>query len=529
MLPPNTPYSATLAAAGLICLVVAVLVWQHRRHAAGASALILLMVALSWWDLTYAVFWAGVPGPTPYFWLDFTYIGVVIVPAAFFAFALQIARLDRFLRRPLVIALTIEPLLILLLLWSDPWHDLFFGGKRTHNAAMILDAGPAFWANVIYSNILILIGTLILIRAFRQADGLYRKQLGLVLGAACIPWFNSLIFQSGLNPLPNADNTPFSFTIAALLFAFALLHYRLLDLAPIARDVLIDNMSDGVLVLDAHNRVVDLNPAARRILGNPSIAPIGAPVGTVFSAWPDVVRMFHDVRETHTVLPLGAPPQRFFDLRISPLYDRRHQFLGRLIVWRDITELKRVQHELQQLATTDELTQVYNRRFFLETTRDELKRATRFRHSFALALLDIDHFKRINDQYGHAVGDEVLVAIARLCQAQLREVDVFARFGGEEWALLLPETDVDQAFEVVERLRRGVARTPIAVAGLTLPITVSAGLTTWQGHQDTIELMLSRADQALYAAKAAGRNCTVIWQPGIPTASKVRTESNSLS
>jgi diguanylate cyclase (GGDEF)-like protein len=512
MIQPNVYYSALLMTTGTACLVVAIVVWQQRRNAVGAGPLIVLMLALSWWDITYAVFWAGAAGPTPFFWLDITYVGVVIVPAAFLAFTLQFAQLEHWLKLPTLLALAIEPVLVLALMWTDPWHGLFFAGKRAHNTGMILDAGPVFWANVSYSYILLLTACILLVWRFLHSSGLYRRQAALVLGAAGIPWLNSFIFVFGLNPLPNADNTPFAFSLTALAFVYALLRYRLLDVVPIARHVLVERMSDGVLVVDARNRIVDINPAARGVIGSPATSPIGEPVEKVFSAWSSIIAEFHDINQADAEITIGNSPRRQLDLRISPLLDRRRHLVGRLIVWRDITELKRAQAKLKELATTDVLTQVFNRRHFLELADAELKRAVRFKHPLALMLADIDDFKHINDTLGHAAGDQVLIAFAKVCQRNTREIDVFARFGGEEFVLLMPETGREQAYEVAERLRLEVAQSLVAVDAHRISITLSLGIATLAGEQDTLELILQRADQALYSAKQSGRNRVVVWQ-----------------
>jgi diguanylate cyclase (GGDEF)-like protein len=121
------------------------------------------------------------------------------------------------------------------------------------------------------------------------------------------------------------------------------------------------------------------------------------------------------------------------------------QFPHGEIVWRDSTSLKSTQDELYRLATTDVLTQLINRRYFLELAEHELRRAVSRGQAMAIALIDIDHFKRINDTYGHAVGDQALIWFAALCRANLRDIDIFARYGGEEFVLLLPETTEQQA------------------------------------------------------------------------------------
>lgn len=158
--------------------------------------------------------------------------------------------------------------------------------------------------------------------------------------------------------------------------------------------------------------------------------------------------------------------------------------------------------ELQRLATTDHLTGAWNRTYLEETLVAEMGRAERYRQPLSLLMFDIDHFKAINDTHGHLVGDEVLIELTRRIRAQLRTVDVLARWGGEEFVLLLPHCGAAEALRVAEKLRALVAEPPFPQAG---QVTASFGLAQWQLHEP-LDTWLKRADDALYAAKAAGRN-----------------------
>src|SRR5215213_5562460 len=425
MTPPNIAYSVALMVAGLICLIAGGFVLQMRRTALGCIPLVILLFALSWWDITYSLFWAGAPAPYPNFWLYITYVGAVLVPATSMLIAMQISGQSYWARAPFIIALSIEPLLILILLFTDPWHGLFFAGKETQNIGMIM---AAFWTNVIYSYLLLLIAFLVLIRRFFQTSGIYKKQIVVLMVGIGFPWLNSIIFVSGLSPFPNADNTPLSFTVAALAFTYALFHYGLLDIIPIARHVLIENMGDGVLVLDSQNRWVDINPAAEQVLGLHEKSRIGEPVEAIVSAWSEIVQAFQDVKDTNTVIPIGDPPQGYFDLRISPLYDNDRRFLGRLVVWHDITTLKRAQDELEEQAIRDPLTGLYNRRYLDETLERELVRARHENHPIGFVMIDIDHFKKVNDAFGHHAGDAILQKLATQLLSQTRIGDIVCRY-----------------------------------------------------------------------------------------------------
>lgn len=166
---------------------------------------------------------------------------------------------------------------------------------------------------------------------------------------------------------------------------------------------------------------------------------------------------------------------------------------------------------LRDLAVIDDLTAIYNRRFFDCRLTYEFDRFHRYKHPLALALLDVDHFKRVNDVHGHQVGDAVLRHLAQLGQAAIRRVDLFARFGGEEFAILLPSTDGAGAMEAAERLRLTVMNSPALVDGLSIPITISIGV-GWvsAGFEGDQQGLIRAADQALYRAKRLGRNQVVL-------------------
>jgi diguanylate cyclase (GGDEF)-like protein len=176
-------------------------------------------------------------------------------------------------------------------------------------------------------------------------------------------------------------------------------------------------------------------------------------------------------------------------------------------------DLSSANRELALLATTDSLTGLLNRRSMMERIDHEILRARRFQHGLTLCMVDIDHFKRINDRYGHMAGDHALVAIAGVLTATMRGIDHIARFGGEEFLLLLAETGPDEAVELVERLRAAVAALPLQAGdGAAFSLTISVGMAALQsgGETDSVSRLLVRADEALYRAKNGGRNCVMV-------------------
>jgi diguanylate cyclase (GGDEF)-like protein len=171
----------------------------------------------------------------------------------------------------------------------------------------------------------------------------------------------------------------------------------------------------------------------------------------------------------------------------------------------DVTETVSYQRRLSELAMRDVLTSAFNRRFFDRRFAEELERARRYSRSLGLVMIDIDHFKAVNDGFGHQFGDEALKAVATVCGQSIRASDILARYGGEEFCLLLPETDIDEASALAERVRAAVERSPVRAHGRVADLTISAGVSVSR-EEDATDDLLRRADEALYEAKNGGRN-----------------------
>ena len=173
-------------------------------------------------------------------------------------------------------------------------------------------------------------------------------------------------------------------------------------------------------------------------------------------------------------------------------------------------ERARLFQEVQSLALTDPLTGLHNRRSLFELGRIEFSRSHRKSLPFCCMMLDLDHFKQVNDNYGHSIGDQVLQEFAKRCKNSVREVDLVGRYGGEEVIIILPETELRSALPIAERVRKTVAETPIKISGREINITVSIGVAQKDENTLQLETLIARADQAMYIAKHKGRNQVAI-------------------
>lgn len=209
-----------------------------------------------------------------------------------------------------------------------------------------------------------------------------------------------------------------------------------------------------------------------------------------------------------------AGKEYWLDLNIYPLYDPFGNINYFAAIERDVTELKLQEEELRMQATQDALTSLLNRRGFMEHGRFALAQARRMDWPISIVMLDIDHFKRINDTHGHDVGDEALRMLGALLREETRQSDIVGRLGGEEFALILPNTFAHAAMGVAEKLRSVVKRLLVPTGGGNLSFTVSLGIAGKSDAPDSLDELLKQADAALYAAKNGGRDQTRTFQQG---------------
>jgi two-component system cell cycle response regulator len=281
----------------------------------------------------------------------------------------------------------------------------------------------------------------------------------------------------------------------------------------------LDNMDPGVSLFDNEGKLAAFNERWLSLFDLPrgDIVTNGIPlseiidylrsVGAFTGADEDASDKLRTLFESEKPFQVDheRPDGTVIDIRGGPMPGG-----GFIASYTDITDRKHMERELRRLATTDALTGANNRRRFTEISERELQRCKRYGHPLSVMILDADKFKNVNDTYGHEAGDRVLKTLAEVCKTQLRDVDVFGRFGGEEFTLTFPETTREMAIEAAERLRVALSESPVELDdGTTIDFTVSIGATVLMDEADTLGIMLQRADAALYQAKENGRNRVV--------------------
>lgn len=415
------------------------------------------------------------------------YPGVAGLAVTWLAFALTYARRPARLGRSVLAGLCLVPAVTVVLAWTNALHGAMWADAslvRTPGfVGLHLEYGWWFPLHVAYS-------------------------YGLIVALL------NVIYLSGWSPLPFLDPTPLGFAIGTFVLNRGLLHSGLLDLSPALHREVLEQLDDGVVVLDDAGRIIDLNAAAAEMLlpDDQADAALGVPIDTLLPH--------------QSLTALGDRPGRTAEVDIDfRTYEvratRLQQDAGRatVLVFRDVTvrleaenELLRARHEMERLAYTDALTGLHNRRSFMTRLLEECDRVRRFDQDLAMVLVDIDHFRAINDRLGPEAGDLLLRHVADDVQGCSRTCDIPGRIGGEEFALLLPGTDASGAMRVAERLHELIGRHRAAAGEAA--ITASIGVATVDRSDPDWQALLRQAGHALERAKAAGRNTVQGATPG---------------
>lgn len=640
----------------VINLFAAYVSWQRRKTRSGLY-FALGMLGVTFWTLTAALDYAAVAIPLKVLFAKLEYIGYNVAFVFFALFALSHAGYEDWLDKvPVKVFFVTIPASNILLAWTNDWHSWLWSGfmrSEFGDNTVIFEHGPGYLWAVITGYLMILIIIVPLWQASRKGSEFSRRQARLLFFASLIPILGNLFYLLQDSKFRGVDWTPITFSIASLLFVLALHGTRLLDIVPIARDKLVAGLSDGMIVLDMDDYIIDINQAAADILQSPIDKLIGRKLVEVVPLAPALSDR-EPGQEIRTELEIGNSEKRYFDVLVSPLRENRRTVVGRLIIFRDITsrkenelrllqltqaveqspvsvvitnlqgsidyvnprfvsvtgytpdevvgknpniiqsgqtsvetyqemwqtirsgrvwrgellnrkkngdlywelevvapvfdntgqtinfiavkeditgrkeaevkllnayaqleekikEIQELQIVLHEQAIRDSLTGLHNRHYLDETLGRELARAEREGYPVCFALIDIDHFKVINDTHGHSAGDVVLQHLANQLRNLTRTGDIVCRYGGEEFLVVLPNTRVEIASQIAERIRTAFHESSAPGGDREIKATLSCGISEFPTDGSVGAEVLDLADKALYAAKRGGRNQVVLW------------------
>lgn len=517
------PYAPVFLSGVVVCGVVGVQALRHRRRIPAASPLALCMFALAQWALAESVSVSLTSLGARSWWRLAIFPGVAINVVGFYWLVRTLVDGRVRLRPRTWVLLAVEPLTITLLAATNPWHGLVFTSVSQvgHPSLLQTTDGPAFWAHAIYSYGLLSWSVGLLLRHWRHASVLFRRQAApILLGMAFPVMINLVVLGRSASGGASTDLTVLGFIALSSLNWWAVRRHGLLRYSPVARGLVFDRVTDPLLVLDPDRCLVDLNPAAERLLraARPEL-PTNLAGIRVEDFLPQGVPVLASGESADFTVDLGEQAITLH-VRVSPLTDHRGANIGHVIVCRDITELttanqrlreqltviEELQHTLSEQAVRDPLTGLHNRRYLMTEMTAQLLRCRETGRPLSVVLIDLDHFKSINDTYGHATGDEVLRLAARTLSVNARDQDVIVRYGGEEFVVVLPGASPSVAGRRAHEWLRACTRLSVPSPQSPVGVTFSAGVACYPDDGSTPEDLLRVADEALYAAKQGGRN-----------------------
>ena len=502
-------YAVMMFTSGAACGLLGVYSLRKRKLL-GAKVLAFLLFSITLWSVAYGFELISESLDAMRVWTRISYPGISFSPVLFFLFIMAITDRSKWLSIKRVVLLFIVPTIMNISMWTNELHNLFY-----LESSVDLDwafpvqkivHGPVFLILVVYSYLMMIAGIVVLARDFVYADKPYREQLSPVFIASTLP----LIFNAGyllrVFPVGYIDLTPVVFSAAAFVLAISVFRHRLLDIRPIAKETLIENLRDGIIVIDGSDVVVDVNPAAREYLGISDREVSGVHFGEAFSGISQV-QEFIESGDQSTEAQID---DKHYQLRRTPIYSKRGKLRGLIIQLTDITSRKVVEEALKEsqalykrLATTDMLTDVMNRYSLTNALDIETERSKRYGQPLSIIMFDLDDLKRINDIHGHSSGDEALKAIADLVRRRIRKSDYFGRWGGDEFLIVAPGIDLKSAHKMARKLRKEIAAEEISSLG---KLSISMGVSSVDKDENHYDRVLRRADRALYISKTKGKN-----------------------
>jgi len=505
-------YGAPALLGLFMALAAAAHAWQNRTGP-GWRELTLFGGAVAWWCAAEIV-WMLVTDPGSRLLVaKAQYLGITTTPVFWFLVALSYAKEGHPLTGWRRGWLFVVPALTLLLVFTNERHGFIWSAIEISPSApeASISYGPAFFLHAVWAYALAVVAAWILVTRF-AASPLYRRQLAVVALGTIFFLVVSILYVTRLVPFP-VDPTPLAFAVVFASLGWATRKHRIFELVPVARGIMVERLRDGVLVTNSEGQIVDANRAAGELLRPWRDQLLGVRLRGLF---PEALSEASEGQfEVHMA---GGTTLEF---RFSSILSPDQAIQGRVVLVRDVTreradrvkfeavqaKLSAMNVELDRLARTDSLTGLANRRRLLEDLDREWARAVRTGQPLSLLLLDLDHFKRVNDEHGHLMGDKVLETVGRVLADLVRPQDTLARFGGEELAVLFTNTDLESAIIASERLLEAIrTHRHKAETGPPFQVTASGGLARREARDRAPRDLIARADHALYRAKAEGRD-----------------------
>lgn len=507
-----------LLIAALTMLILSILSWYRRASGAAAIYLAICLLSVAIYCFGYAMEMQSGTLQVAMFWVRFQHWGIDFIAPFWLLFALAVSGYEKWITKKLIIAIFILPVILFLVSQTLGWLNLSHHNPRMDLSGLFpiftYDRNIFNYIVVGYYSLCLGISMILFLIMYFKSVSSFKNQVVIYLLGSLPPWIALILYNLNLFP-SNIDFTPLALGMSGVLFTIGFTKFKILDIVPMARDIIFENIKEGVLILDMENRIIDFNPAIQLIFTELKDQVVGKPFKVVFLTYPLLSELVDHEPKDCIEFKIGEGAHAsYYRVRLSIIDNDKGKVIGKIISFYNFTEEKHLMDELERLAATDGLTGVYNRQHFDKLVVKEISRINRYGGGLSMIMLDLDHFKPINDTYGHVAGDKALIAVVDTFRGILRASDLMARFGGEEFVILAIETNLTAAKALAERLRQALEDTTFDIEGQEINILASFGVTHIESGEDVTPEMLYRwVDRGVYQAKGRGGNKVCVSLP----------------
>lgn len=446
------------------------------------------------------------------FWNQIQYFGIPFFPALWLVISLLYTGRIDYVKGYKTLIIFIIPIITFIFRLTNNFHFLYYKSIELQTVgeftAMYLTKGPWYLVQMIYVLITLVLCTYFYYQRYRHSSGNEKMQFSLLFYASVLPYLALILV------FVNWGGTGIDYTAIILppcifLINLALTKYNFLDIKNLAREKVFEDSTLGFILLNRTDRVVDFNEQSIQLFQLLDIQLKEIGIEKLLKDHLDILECIKN--SSDKIVYRGVDGQdKYVGINVKDMKNNE-EMIGKLITLEDVTEKERLRYRLLEMANTDVLSGLNNRRKFRESAEEVILRARRYHQMVSLLMMDIDFFKRINDAYGHAAGDEVIKVFSDLLRQNFRNSDIIGRMGGEEFAVVLINCDKNLAFEKAEQFRLNVESYPIVVEDQTIQVNVSIGVSELNNTTLTLDSLINQADHALYQAKDFGRNRTVVF------------------
>ena len=449
-------------------------------------------------------------------YLRVEYLGIAFLPTLGLLTALEFTGKRWNPSSKPAIAMLAFSILTLVGMYTTHLHHLYYADLVLTRVGVLtivqITRGPWYMVSMTYANLATVAGVAVVARSIITAPADLKAGQWLLLVGFALMGLSSNAYAAGLSPY-GVDLTPYGFMAVNVLLLIGLSPGQVFDLVSIAKSRVFDGMYDIVVIIDRNNRVADYNPALHQIVPDRGNDYAGELLPVVFEKHPEIAEFAAAHRDGETDIALNDGTGRVFRVHIRTVgqNSRRNgrRMLAKYLTMTDITKEMAMVRTMKNLADLDALTGIANRRSFYDQV-EQLTGRQRVGCPVSIIMLDIDHFKAVNDTYGHRAGDMVLQGIASLLSQNTRAQDILARYGGEELIIAVPGMGTEDAMALAERLRKSINAFEGVYDGQLIKVTASFGIACdTAGPGFNMEFLIRNADTALYEAKGLGRDTVV--------------------